>query len=240
MRRKGTFGGKTKKRIVSRKDKTENMTDERWKKVIAAIANGSNRTEAAKAAGISKLTLDAYLVTNITASGQLHEAKLLWLRREWPDERIDEVLEQIMRGKTLPVAFAEAGIPEESQSGLYRLMLNDRAVRKRYDEAREIQAETFVDEIVSIADGRGNDRDADGKPNHELVNRDRLRVDTRKFVMSTMNGKRFSEKKQIEHTGDLNINHAAVLTGGRKRVEQLHGSRSRKQAVIDNDTGAVS
>jgi len=217
------------------KNKSESMTENRWKRVVEAVANGKDRKEAAKFANISKMTLDAYLVTNVIASSQLHEAKLLWFRREWPDERIDEVLERIMRGDTLPNAFKFLGISEEHQSGIYRLMLRDNSVKKRYDEAREIQAETFVDDIITIADETENDFLENGKGNHELVNRSRLRVDTRKFVMSTMNGKRFSEKKQIEHSGDLNINHAAVLSGGRKRIEQL--DRNRKGITIDNETG---
>ncbi len=230
--------GMSKHKHVSRKRKTENMTEERWKRVVAAIANGENRLGASKAAGISKMTLDAYLVVNITASSQLHEAKLLWLRREWPDERIDEILERIMRGDRLPEAFQAIGIEDHATSGLYRLLLHDKAVRRRYDEAREIQAETFVDDILEISDNSGNDRDENGKANHELVNRDRLRVDTRKFVMATMNGRRFSEKKQIEHMGTLNINHAAVLTGGRKRLEKLY--LKRQPTTIDNSTGEVT
>lgn len=218
--------------------KVENMTEERWRKVVTATAEGANRADAAKSAGIRKSTLDAYLVTSVTASGQLHEAKLLWLRKHWPDERVDEVLEQIMRGKTLPEAFDALDITGAQQSGLYRLMLNDKAVRKRYDEAREIQAETFVDEIIAIADESENDFTKNGKPDHELVNRSRLRVDTRKFVMSTMNAKRFSDKRHHIHEGELNVNHAAVLAGGRKRLEKLENNR--KGATIDNNTGSVS
>jgi hypothetical protein len=51
--------------------------------------------------------------------------------------------------------------------------------------------------------------------------------------------KRFGDKKQLEHTGEINLNHAALLSGGRRRLEKLNDERKgRKPATIDNDTGA--
>jgi hypothetical protein len=68
--------------------------------------------------------------------------------------------------------------------------------QKQYARAREIQAETHADDIVTIADG---DRFAD--PDAVGVARDRLRVDARKWVASKLLPKKYGDKVQTEVSG---------------------------------------
>ena len=74
----------------------------------------------------------------------------------------------------------------------------------QYARAREVQAEVWADEIVSIADDSSSDvtTDKDGKEivNHEHIQRSRLRVDTRKWVASKLLPKRYGDK--LQHTGE--------------------------------------
>jgi hypothetical protein len=122
---------------------------------------------------------------------------------------------------------------------LYALFLNDKVYRRMYDEAREMQAETFVDDILDISDDSGRDRQENGKINHEVVNRSKIRIDTRKWIMGAMVHKRFGDRKQLEHSGEINLNHAALLSGGRRRLEKLNEERAgRKPVTIDNNTSA--
>lgn len=230
-------GNKKKRQRVALVSRTENMTEPRWKIVIEETANGKNRKQAAHAAGIARRTVDAYLISNVAANNQLREAQLLWIRREWPLEEIESVLDMVATGKTLKASMTECGIPENKAMALMRLLLKDAAMRKMYDEARELQAESFLDEIIDISDETENDFKENGKPNHELVNRSRLRVDTRKFQMGSMVKQRFGDHKHIDLKAQLNVNHAVVLSGGRKRLEQLHASR--KNSMIDNATQEV-
>ena len=216
----------------------ENMTPLRWQGVIEATAHGKNRKEAAKEAGISKRTLDSYLISNISAYSQLREAHLLHLRREWPSERAEEFLILIARGRTMQRAADKLDIGKKSLGQLYALFLNDKVYRRMYDEAREMQAETFVDDIIDISDDSDNDRQENGRINHEVVNRSKIRIDTRQRIMGTMVHKRFGDRKQLEHSGEINLNHAALLSGGRRRLEKLNEERkARKPATIDNVTG---
>jgi predicted DNA-binding protein (UPF0251 family) len=112
----------------------ENMTPLRWQSVIEATAHGKNRKEAAKEAGISKRTLDAYLISNVSAYSQLRDARLLHLRREWPSERVEEFLILIARGMTMQKAADKMDIGKKSLGQLYNLFLNDKVYRKMYDE----------------------------------------------------------------------------------------------------------
>jgi hypothetical protein len=213
------------------------MTDKRWTDYLAGIANGLSHRDASHAVGLTMVTVDAYLISNVAAAGQLRDAKVLWNRREWPIEQIEEVLVQISIGKTIRQAFDAVGIERKRVASLYRLLLQDKALRKWYDEAREMQAESYADEIIDIADMTHNDRDEDGKIDHEVINRDRLRVDTRKWLSGKWNVRRFGDTKHHLHEGELNINHAAVLSGGRKRIEQLHARR--KGQTVEGESEVV-
>ncbi len=63
--------------------------------------------------------------------------------------------------------------------------------RDQYTRARAVQAETFADEMVAIADDDSGDvlRDLDGNVvgvNNVRIQRHRLRVDTRKWIVSKL------------------------------------------------------
>lgn len=79
----------------------------------------------------------------------------------------------------------------------------------QYRYAREIQQETHLDDLLEIADDGTNDwmerLDRDGESagwvlNGEHVNRSKLRIDTRKWVMERMASKRYGTKTNIDHT----------------------------------------
>lgn len=68
---------------------------------------------------------------------------------------------------------------------------------ERYTRAREVGYSLLAEEIVEISDASGRDfiQTEDGeRPNHEAVARDRLRVDTRKWVLAKMLPKVYGEK----------------------------------------------
>lgn len=237
-------GGKRRSKNTKRKagkvglvSEKQRMTELRWQTIIERIANGDDTKAAAKAASISVRTIDAFLISNVSAAGQLRDARLIWNRREWPMDEIENVLARLAVGRTVRQAFDDVGIPRERLGSLYRVFLYDKAVRSMYDEARQMQAESFADDIIDISDSTHKDRDEDGKIDHEVINRDRLRVDSRKWLSGKWHVKRFGDLKQVSIDGNLEINHAAILTGGRKRLEQL--AATRKGNTIENDSGRV-
>jgi len=69
----------------------------------------------------------------------------------------------------------------------------------RYYEAQEIGSETIASEIIDIADGNNSLED---------VQRSRLRIEARQFLMKTWNRKRFGEVKQLEFGGTISITNA--------------------------------
>lgn len=79
----------------------------------------------------------------------------------------------------------------------------------QYTQAREAQMEHYSDEILEIADDGQNDwmerESKNGETfeveNHEVLNRSRLRVDARKWLMSKLAPKKYGDKQTLEHSG---------------------------------------
>jgi hypothetical protein len=217
------------------------MTDARWKKVIAAMANGKTRIEAAKIAGITAQSIDAYLISNVAAYKQLRDAKLAWNRRGWDSDLIDDVLNDMACGLSLKRSCLKHGISDKYHS-LMRLIHGDKQIREVYDDARELWAESFLDDTIDIADDSSEDRLENGKINHEVVNRSKLRIDARWRAMGAMVKKRFGDNKHVEVEGSISFSHIAMLTGARKRLEKLHPGtvQGKVPVTIEHETGEVA
>lgn len=75
----------------------------------------------------------------------------------------------------------------------------------QYARAKEKQLDVYADEIVEISDNDGLDLGftEEGKSfvNHENINRSRLRVDTRKWILSKLAPKKYGDKLGLD-TGD--------------------------------------
>lgn len=73
----------------------------------------------------------------------------------------------------------------------------------QYTKARELQQELLYDELFEIADDSSNDyieTENGERLNSEHVNRSRLRIDTRKWVMERMAPKKYSTQTKVDHT----------------------------------------
>ena len=232
---------KPKKRVAVSK-KADAMTEVRWKRVIAAIANGKTRAEAATVAGITTQTIEAYMISNIAAYKQLRDAALIWHRRGWDTDLIEQILADMASGLSLKRSCLKNGVSDRYDS-LMRLIHRDKQIRGVYDDARELWAESFLDDTIDIADNSDDDRMENGKINHEVVNRSKLRIDARWRAMGAMVKKRFGDTKHVEVEGSITLNHIATLTGARKRLEKLRPGKvdpTKVPVTIDNETGDLA
>lgn len=135
------------------------------------------------------------------------------------------ICDLIADGKTLPQICASPTMPHEST--IRRWARADETFRASYARAREEQMHTWADEIVTIADDSTRDMiEADGakRVDHDHINRSKLRIDTRKFLMAKIAPKTFGEKLDVDvRTGPLDgmtdeqladhINRLAVSAG---------------------------
>jgi hypothetical protein len=83
----------------------------------------------------------------------------------------------------------------------------------RYARAREEQADLLADEIIEIADDGAKDTKTiigkNGQPveveDTEWTKRSQLRIDARKWIASKLKPKKYGDKIQNEHSGELKV-----------------------------------
>ena len=76
---------------------------------------------------------------------------------------------------------------------------------ERYARAREIQVERMSDEILDISNGTEHDDEDNPGMAYARLQRDRLRIDTRKFLLVKVLPKTFGDRIKVEEDGKLEI-----------------------------------
>ena len=112
-------------------------------------------------------------------------------------ELADEICSRLANGESLrAICNTDRDDFIPSIGTVIRWVNENPKFQKQYATAREIQAETLADDIVSIADGP-----TDGDDSIKTA-RDRLRVDSRKWVASKLLPKRYGDKLAVSGDAD--------------------------------------
>ncbi len=112
-----------------------------------------------------------------------------------------EIIERVEIGEPIRTVLKDDDMP--SSRTFYKWLDEDEEKVKQYARACEVRADVIFEEILTIADKQGEDIIiVDGKEvtNHNVVSRNRLQVDARKWVLSKMQPKKYGDK--IDHTTD--------------------------------------
>lgn len=113
-------------------------------------------------------------------------------------EQLDAVLEQIMDGESLSAIGRTKGSP--SKKTVLKYAARDEEFAKRYAEAMRIRTMRHEHEILEIADST----------TAENWQQNRLRIDTRKFVLVHLLPEKYGEKVKLEHSGGVTVNATPV------------------------------
>jgi hypothetical protein len=111
----------------------------------------------------------------------------------WP-----AILEQIANGSSLSAIARQKGAP--SYSWLKTATRNDPELRKRYEQAVEDRADLLAEEIERLAD-EPIPEGLDGPGLSAWVQRQRLRVDARKWTASKLRPKAWGDALQLKVEG---------------------------------------
>ena len=148
---------------------------------------------------------------------------------EYKQEVAEDILEQIMEGKSLRSICLQDGYP--NRSTFMRWVSSVDGLRDQYELAKQEQAHYLVEQILDIADETTNDHVTDEggneRVNSEAIQRSRLRVDARKWYSSKVLPKLYGDKITTEHTGSVGV---SDMTG-----EQLD---QRIAAMLESATDA--
>lgn len=121
------------------------------------------------------------------------------------DDIASVICERIADGESVRAICADDDMP--SKSMVFRWLAAHQEFRDQYARAKEAQLEHMADELLDIADDGTNDwmerKNADGTVsevlNGEHIQRSRLRVDSRKWLLSKLVPKKYGDK--IQHAG---------------------------------------
>jgi len=117
-------------------------------------------------------------------------------------ELAGRVCELMIEGVSLRKICEMAGMP--SRRSIFYWLQNNGEFRERYEIARLMQVEYWAHEIIEIADDASGDfvinERGDRVMDNEAINRARLRVDARKWLMSKLHPQRYGDRVTADIT----------------------------------------
>jgi hypothetical protein len=122
----------------------------------------------------------------------------------------DIVCAELGKGRSLRAICRDEGMP--SFSAVIMWAKDNENFASQYARARAIQADVLAEEIVDIADEDPKLLFAEREDasivtiDSAAVNHQRLRIDARKWFASKVAPKKYSDKLDVEHTGDISVN----------------------------------
>ena len=143
---------------------------------------------------------------------------------EYSPELAYEICDLIARGESILNISKREGMP--SNTTFYKWMREIEEFKALVETAKEDQADTLFEEMIKIADDGSEDHVLDLEGNiifvKENVQRSRLKVDTRKWVVSRLQPKKYGERASLDVNANVTINNVADnLTKARERRKQL-------------------
>lgn len=128
-----------------------------------------------------------------------------------------EICERIAHGESLTKICAPDSMPKVST--VYRWLLKEKAFCDMYTRSREDQSDTLADQIMDIGEEIPMMviTDEDGKVTKRIdpagVNRNRLRVDARKWVAAKLKPRKYGDRQILAGDADapIEVVHSTVL-----------------------------
>jgi hypothetical protein len=120
--------------------------------------------------------------------------------KEERKKKFAAIIKEIQHGSFLYVALKKYKMSAET---FYQIVDSSEENSKLYARATELRAEKMAEETLAICDATADDIIIDPETgreivNHNAINRDRLRVDTRKWLMSKMFPKKYGDKMEVD------------------------------------------
>lgn len=133
-----------------------------------------------------------------------------------PDEVFQKILALIEDGYSVAAICQMEGMP--TFDTVWRRINADPSFSDSYSRARERRADRYLEEISSIADNATDDvaeimtkKGEISAVNRQAIERAKLMIATRQWVMAKLNPKKYSESAKVEHSGKIEIPGISVV-----------------------------
>jgi hypothetical protein len=136
------------------------------------------------------------------------------------------ILQRIADGESVRAICRDDAMP--SLSAFFRWVSENDKFREQYDAATDVRAEAIFEEALEIADtvligekvktsGEGESLKVETQTG-DMVERARLKVDTRKWFLSKLKPKRYGERLDLNHSGNIDLSVTDRLKEARERA----------------------
>jgi len=150
-------------------------------------------------------------------------------------EKFDAICLLVSKGKALRNAVK---IYHISTTDFYKIADSDNVLKERYVRACEDRATAIFEDIIDISDDSSLDTtiiEKNGQTieveNKEWVNRSKLRVDARKWILSKMNPKKYGDKIDVTSKDEkIHIPFIIDLSGNGDNSTDKEASGSEKDS----------
>lgn len=134
---------------------------------------------------------------------------------------VDRICDRIAQGESLLKICQDSNMP--SYGGVMKwLNENQGQIVEKYGRAREAQADFYADQIVQISDNpvigvktKTNERGEVETVEGDMVEHRRLQIDARKWYASKVAPKKYGDKQEVVHSGQVDIANALAEARGR-------------------------
>lgn len=121
---------------------------------------------------------------------------------DYTQELADRICEELAMGKSMRTVCLADDMP--AIRTIFYWLRSNKEFLHQYTRAKEESVDAIVDEMLDIADDGSNDYMTITKGNNtynvedrEVTNRSRLRVDTRKWIVSKLKPKKYGDKLDV-------------------------------------------
>ena len=135
---------------------------------------------------------------------------------------VNNICNRIKKGDSLRKALEKENNFEFTT--FYSWLDKDKEKSKQYTRAMEVRAEDIFEEIITISDNNEHDEMPFVGINH--IHRDRLKVDSRKWMLSKMVPKKYGDKLEIE----------TRIEDKRKTIDQLFPTNEELNQTEENES----
>ena len=148
-------------------------------------------------------------------------------------EMAETICARMAEGESLRAICRDHYMPH--RSSVYQWLRKNAAFADLYTQARELLVEHWADEILTIADDgttdfvvkKGRNGTEYEAVDQEHIQRSRLRVDSRKWLMSKLAPRKYGDRVEHEHLGKVAVTHTL---SDRERMRRLASFMLEDQA----------
>lgn len=146
---------------------------------------------------------------------------------QYSDELATEICGQLALGRSIKSICTDEGMPTEQS--IYKWLLDYPQFVEIYTKAKQDSADSFVDEIIDIADAPVPN-DHHGRMDAGVVQKQRLRVDARKWIASKLKPKVYGERLDVAHSGNISVTRTCFTLDATQQLPAIEGNATQ---IID-------